>query len=128
MSDEVTAPSFDEAARASARFLWPRVGRVQIVWIRDGDVIRRAGDPVTICRSEQADGGLVAERKYEIVRRRGLGVLLEAICTLGDATCAIVSYPVDEREAELLMFPSDGGLKLSVAVPRIESVARWSSC
>jgi hypothetical protein len=128
MSDEVTAPSFDEAAQSFRTFLVAQGWPGHIVWIRDGDVIRRAGDPVTICRSEQADGEKGAQRKYEIGRRRGLGVLLEAICTLGDATCAIVAYPVDEREAELLMYPSDGGLKLSVAVPRIEGVARWSSC
>jgi len=43
---------------------------------------------------------------------------MDAVCTLGDVTCAVISYPTDDREAELLMFPSDGGLKMSVAVPR----------
>lgn len=127
MSDKVQAPGFDEAAQKFREFLvslgWPG----QIIWIRDGDIIRRARDPLTICRSEQGDGEENAQRKYEIGLRKGLGVLLEAICTLGDATCAIVSYPVDQREAELLMYPSHGGLKLSAALPRIEGVARWSS-
>jgi hypothetical protein len=45
-----------------------------------------------------------------------------AVCTLGALTCAIVEHPVDEQEAELLMYPSNGSLKLSVMVPRISGI------
>ena len=56
MSDEVTAPSFDEAAQSFRKFLVAQGWPGHIVWFRGRDVIRRTGDPVTICRSEQADG------------------------------------------------------------------------
>jgi hypothetical protein len=113
--DEVGCPDFGEATRRFRDFLrrqdWPE----QIVWVRAGDVIRSPGPAITICRQTDAVGDGHAEREYELARRKGLGVLLDAVCTLGGATCAIVLYPVDLREAELLMYPSDGGLKLSVA-------------
>ena len=61
-------------------------------------------------------------RSYEQGRSANLGVSLEAVCTFDGATCAIVGYPADEREAELLMYPSDGSLKFSAALPRTEAL------
>jgi hypothetical protein len=49
---------------------------------------------------------------------------MEGICTLDDATCAVITFPSDPADAELLMYPADGGLKLSVALPRIAGVLR----
>ena len=59
-----------------------------------------------------------AEREYEIARQRGLGVCLEAIRVSGGATVAVVLHPHDDDEAERLMYPSDGELKLSMPVAR----------
>jgi hypothetical protein len=57
-----------------------------------------------------------AKRAYEFARQRGLGVCLYAIRVIRGSTFAAVEYPRDTDEAERLMYPSDGGLKLSVAV------------
>jgi hypothetical protein len=62
--------------------------------------------------------------EYNIARHRGLGVCFDAICTINGATCATVLSPADAREAELSMYPSDGGLKMSVAIPRTEGRLR----
>jgi hypothetical protein len=126
--DEVGCPDFREATRRFRDFLrrqdWPE----QIVWVRAGDVIRSPGAAITIYRQTDAVGDGNAQREYELARRKQLGVLLDAVCTLGGATCAIVLHPVDRREAEFLMYPSDGGLKLSVASPRTEGSVRWATC
>jgi hypothetical protein len=55
------------------------------------------------------------------------GVMLDAHCTIGPLTCASVGFPSDQDEAERLMYPSDGSLKLSVAVPRVEGRQLGSS-
>ena len=47
---------------------------------------------------------------------------MEAVCTLGDATVAIVAFPSDDREAELLMYPSDGDVKMGAAIPRVKEL------
>ena len=57
-----------------------------------------------------------AEREYEFARHQGLGVCLDGVRVVRGATIAAVIYPCDADEAERLMYPSDGGLKLSVAV------------
>jgi hypothetical protein len=117
-----TCPDFAEAARRLRGFLsrqgWPE----QIMWLRQGDVSRRSGELIVIKTRGQRDGEHDCQRAYERGRTRGLGVALEAVCTLGDRSCVIVSCPTDEREAELLMYPADGGLKLSAALPRIEGI------
>jgi hypothetical protein len=55
-----------------------------------------------------------AKRDYEFARHAGLGVSLEGLVAVRGSTFAVVRYPRDAEEAERLMYPSDGGLKLSV--------------
>ena len=123
MSQQPECPDFSESVRRFQAFLrregWPD----RILWIREEGVTRVPGQPIAVVRPADGDGSAEAEAAHEIGRHRNLGVSMQAICTLGDATCATVSYPSDEREAELLMYPSDGSLKLSAALPRTEGTA-----
>jgi hypothetical protein len=74
------------------------------------------------------DGPSDARAFHEEGRRRNLGVSFDGLCTVGSATYAAVSYPIDSRDAELQLYPSDGGLKMSVASGRAEGQLRWPSC
>ena len=120
-------PDFDDAIRRFRAFLQGQGWPTKIVWVRSGDISRRFSESIAVHRR---DGDAAGEARgiYEQGCRAGLGVALEAVCTLGDAAVATVSYPADEREAELLMYPSNGGLKMSAAIPRVEGTVRWSSC
>jgi len=124
MTVQQGSPSFGEAVLRFQDFLrgqqWPE----QIRWFRVDDFGRVPGNPIVILRTPDGDGRGDAMTAYEHGRRANLGVSLEAVCTLDGATCAIVGCPADEREAEVLMYPSDGSLKLSVALPRTEAVRR----
>jgi len=97
---------------------WPTV----ILWVPDSNVVRTPGEPITI-DDVPASYEVEARQQYDTATSAGLGVCFDAICTIGDATCATVLWPVDSLEAERLMFPSDGGLKLCAAVPRTEGRA-----
>jgi hypothetical protein len=120
-------PDFDEAVRKFRVFLEGQGWPTKIIWSRPGDISRRSTESIAVHRRD-IDGQSEARTTYEQGRRAGLGVSLEAVCTLGDAAVVTVAYPVDDREAELLMYPSDGGLKMCTAILRIEGTVRWSSC
>jgi hypothetical protein len=118
---------FDEALSRFRAFLGSQGWPTEIVWARAGDVIRDSSEVVSIVRRESgADSE--ARKTFEDGLGVGLGVSFEAVCTLADETVAVVAFPADSREAELLMYPSDGGLKMSAAMPRVEGTSRWSSC
>jgi hypothetical protein len=116
---------FDDALGKFRVFLRSQAWPTEIVWSRPGDIIRRSPASVAIHRRD-GDGDSHARDTFDEGCRAGRGVSLEAVCTLGDATVAIVAFPSDDREAELLMYPSDGGVKMSAAIPRVEGTARWS--
>ena len=79
---------------------WP----IEIVWMKSPELAERLQPGE--CKSE-----------YEFARRQGLGVCLHATRVIeGSTTLAVVEYPHDPDEAERLMYPSDGGLKLSLAL------------
>lgn len=111
------APPFDQAVSRFKQFLESQGWPTEIVWARQNDVVWQ-GESLTVRTCEAID----AKVDYDLGQRAGLGVLLEARCTLGNLTSACVCYPQDEREAELLLYPSDGSLKLSVAVPKVEGL------
>ena len=110
----MSCPSFDQAVSSFQQFLklqgWP----TEIVWARPADFVWQSG-VLSVRTTDVID----AKTEYETGRQAGLGVLLDARCTLAGFTCASVRYPKDEDEAQRHMYPSDG-LKLTVAVPRIE--------
>jgi hypothetical protein len=120
-------PDFDDAVRQFRAFLQGQGWPTKIVWARAGDISRQSSGSVAVHRHD-GDAAVEARGTYEKGCQVGLGVALEAVGTLGDAAVATVSYPSDERDAELLMYPSNGGLKMSAAIPRVEVTVRWSSC
>lgn len=118
MRDNFAAPVFEDAVRRFQAFLrtqdWPEA----LVWVEQSQIVQTPRG-IFISPSGQTDNPVEI---YEIARRRRLGVTMEAICTLDDSTCAVITFPSDALDAELLMYPADGGLKLSVAIPRIAGV------
>ena len=124
MTDEFQCPAFEEAVVRFQQFLrgqgWPEA----ILWLNAACIVRQPGQPPLVGHHGSGDGYREAEGRYERGRSKKLGVLLEAVCTLAGRSCATVCAPSEAAEAEYLMYPSDGGLKLSVAVPRTEGVLR----
>jgi len=122
MAVQPGSPSFGEAVKRFQDFLRTQQWPEKILWFRADDFGRVPGRPILLLRKPDGDGSGDAMAAYERGRWANLGVSLEAVCTLDGATCAIVGYPADEREAELLMYPSNGSLKLSAALPRTEAL------
>jgi hypothetical protein len=99
----VTCPPFEEATKRFQAFLFQNGWPTEIVWVRNTDQREQL-------RASEAEG------EYDFARRQGLGVCLDAIRIVQDSTIALVTYPNNADEAERLMYPADGGLKLSVVV------------
>jgi hypothetical protein len=118
---------FDEAVRQFRAFLGSQGWPTEVVWVSTGDIVHRPTEPVAVYRREAA-GDAEARTIFEKGCRAGRGVSFEAVCTLGNETVAVVAFPRDDREAELLRYPYDGSLKMSAAIPRVEGTVRWSSC
>jgi hypothetical protein len=115
MTDEA-CPEFPEATRRFRELLRDQGWPVEIRWVRAGDVRHAPGPEVIVYLSSDDDGVADAAPLFERGRSAGLGVQLQAVCTWGDVTVATVSHP------------GDGGLKLSVATPRLAGTARWAVC
>jgi hypothetical protein len=119
-------PEFAEATRRFAAFLgeqgWPQ----RIQWVGEGRV-ERAADEIIVYLYGDDDGAEEAERLFEQGRLGRLGVKLSAICTWGEITCATVSYPRDQHEAQQEGSPAPG-LKLGVAPSRLPGTVRWAAC
>jgi hypothetical protein len=101
----MACPSFEEVTRRFQNFLRENGWPTEIVWVKTDENLER------LASAE-------AKREFEFARQRGLGVCLCALRVTGGSSLAVVEYPRDSDEAERLMYPSDGGLKLSVAVKR----------
>jgi len=95
-------PAFEEATNRFKAFLLQNGWPTDIVWVKSTEHLDR------IQLSE-------ARREYEFARHQGLGVCLHAIRVARGSAVAVVEYPRDSDESERLMYPSDGGLKLTVA-------------
>jgi hypothetical protein len=115
----MSSPPFDQAVSRFQIFLESEGWSPEIVWTRAEDLVWQSG--VFMVRTIDVSE---ARGRYETGRLAGLGVMLDAHCTVAGLTCASIEYPEDEDEAERLMYPSDGGLKLSARVRRIEG--RWA--
>lgn len=120
MTDDLTFP---EASNRFRAFLAAEGWPTAITWVPASMVIRTVGEPMPI-ESIEPNHELQAANEYNGAKHRGLGVWLDAVCTVNGTTCARVLSPADAREAELSMYPSDGGLKMSVAIPRTEGRLR----
>ena len=101
--EPIACPPFEEAIYRFRKFLsrngWPTV----IVWVRTYEHL-------------EPHPFVDVMREFEVGRHQGLGVCLTGLRRTGGSTVALVEYPLDSDEAERLMYPSDGGLKLSVVV------------
>jgi hypothetical protein len=124
----MNCPDFEEACQRFRAFLLSQGWPERILWIRAGDIDRTSSEGITVFASADGDGSADARLAHEEGWRRALGVLFHGICVIGDATCATVAYPANPLDAELKMYPSEGGLKMSVAVPRADGRMRWPAC
>jgi hypothetical protein len=115
-ADDLT---FDQAVSQFRAFLSAEGWPTTITWVEAADVARARQDRVFIARFRDNHEGQ-AEKEFEVAHRRRLGVCFDAVCTIGATTCAMVLSPAHALDAELQMYPADGGLKLSVAIPRTE--------
>jgi hypothetical protein len=110
----MSCPIFEDAMARFRAFLSEQGWPTELVWVRPADGGRGSPSKHSWRKCPEA----YARKEYNEARAKGLGVCLDAVCIVGSTTCATILYPADERDAELLMFPSDGGLKLSVAVTK----------
>jgi hypothetical protein len=101
--ERMVCPPFEEATRRFQKFLLENGWPTEIVWVKSDEPLERLPSAEVT-------------REFESARHRGFGVCLYATRVKGGSTFAVVEYPRDSDEAERLMYPSDGGLKLSVAV------------
>lgn len=101
----IVCPPFDEATRRFQKFLRENGWPTEIVWVKIDENLEPLASAEVM-------------REFEFARHRRLGVCLCAIRVSGGSSFAVVEYPRDADEAERLMYPCDGGLKLSVAVKR----------
>lgn len=124
MAESHLCPEFAAAVEQFESFLrsqgWPSA----IQWFEAEDVTKLAGPSVSLASRGKDYSAAQAEATYERARNRGLGVSMEAVCTSDGRTCAIIAAPKDNEEAERLMYPENGSLKLCVAVPRLEGISR----
>jgi hypothetical protein len=112
MSTDLT---FDQAVSRFRAFLSAEGWPTAIRWVEAADVARSGQGRVFIARFRD-NHERQAEKEYEVARHRRLGICFDAVCTVGETTCAMVLSPADALDAELQMYPCDGGLKLSVAM------------
>jgi hypothetical protein len=119
---------FATAVQRFREFLQAEGWPTALLWVREADVVRLPGPGLAVFREGDDDGATRAERVFASACEGGLGVALEAVCTLGAATCALVSWPRDREDAERSSYPAGGALKLSAAAPRLEASVRWSAC
>jgi hypothetical protein len=110
------APDFETALTRLRALLaeagWPE----RVLWARVQDVARAEDGSVVVYLTTEADDPTRAANDYERARRAGQASGLSAVCTLGDATCAIVTSPAG---ADPLV---------SLASARVEGAARWPVC
>lgn len=101
--------SFDEAVRRFQDLLGARGWPTSVRWIAARDVERRGGELIIHLH----DAG---EREEEARRAmEPAGAIIEAICALGDQTCATIE-------------PGGSGLRLVVPQQKEEGGARWPVC
>lgn len=122
------APSFEEATEQLRKFLAGQGWPTRIVWV-DSSRIRICSDQLVIQRPGPHEINR-AQSCYEERAQKNLGVLLHAVGKTQDSAFVVVKCPADSREAELEMYPADGGLKLSLRLSlpvrvRVAGVIGW---
>ena len=82
------------------------------MWIDSEDVIVNKRK-LFVYNAKREDRTSSAEARFRFAVERDVGIALETICTVNDATCCFVYLPSDRDEADRLMIPRKG-VKLSV--------------
>ena len=122
-------PTFDEAVERFRAFARGHGLDRDLVYVNDDDVVVLGKD--WFVRSvDTASSRALAREAYEAAVVRGLGVSLTGVCTVESAVGVHVYGPVDQDEAERLMYPN--GLKLSLVTDLPKAMrlrwARWVAC
>jgi hypothetical protein len=103
---------FAESSTRLSQFLQDRGLPPRKMCVDWGDVIVKNGR-FYVYRSRTKDRAASAEARFQEAAKRGVGVCLEAICTVKDATCTFVYLPSNDDEADQHWIPASG-VKLSV--------------
>jgi hypothetical protein len=114
--------TFNQAVGRFRAFLAAEGWPTTIRWVAPAEVMREQQGRFVVTGLRD-DHESQAEKEYDAAGHRRLGVCFDAVCTIDETTCAMVLAPADALDAELQMYPSDGGLKLSAAMPRSEGRA-----
>lgn len=118
-------PTFEDAATGMQALLESRGHPTAIIWIRAGDLTQGEAGPV-VALDPLDEGEERGQAAFEEALARGLGVVLQAVCTWADRTCVVIYGPRDAEEAERLLM---GNLvKLGVPARLPVATRRWPVC
>ena len=114
--------TFEEAVAIFSQFLERNGYSSPVRWITKDQLVIE-GDPALhwVCASGAVSAKAEALRRYEIGLQRGLGIIMQAICSTSDETIANIVIPEDPRDAECRRVY--GSLKCSCPATRVEARA-----
>ena len=112
--------SFAEWTKRLSDFLRGSGLPARVAWVDWGDVLISQGR-LYVRGFAKSSRPSTAETRFQRATDRGVGISLEAVCKVGDASCCFVYLPRDQDEAQRLMIPQTG-VKLSV--PTLAAEAR----
>jgi hypothetical protein len=104
---------FDDAVAKYAEFLKQCGCPQRIIWVAPKDVLFTGSSLIYIKLSVPESNAAAARKEYEAGIASTLGVEFRTLCGLHGATCCFVWFPRDREEAQRMMLPADGGLKMS---------------
>ena len=118
------AKRFEEVVRMFQDFLEKHKCPREVKWIKPSDVIF-PGKPYLYLRLPLPPAREeMAKRTYEAGMDKGMGVLFEMLCQTDGVSYCFVWSPKDADEAERMLMPADGGLKMSTRMQRPEVEVR----
>ena len=117
-------PSFAEAIEQFRAFVRGQGMDRDVVHVNDKDIVV-VGRDWFVRRMDTERSTASARATYETAVARGMGVSLAGVCLVGSAVGVHIYGPVDQDEAERLMYPN--GLKLSLVtdLPKATSLS-WA--
>jgi hypothetical protein len=104
-------PSFDQAEDRFRAFVQSQGLTERFVYVTTDDLVV-LGSRWFVRRLDPDRARTTARETYDEAVRQGRGVSLTAHCLLNGSLCVHVHGPIDDDEAERLMYPN--GLKISI--------------
>jgi hypothetical protein len=104
---------FDDAVAKYVDFLKQCGCPPRIIWVAPKDVLFTGSSLIYIRLSVPESNVAAARKEYEAGITSTLGVEFRSLCELNGATCCFVWFPRDREEAQRMMMPADGSLKMS---------------